>query len=375
MFATQIQQHVPTTQSKYFYFFLDDYSKPLVRPTTQRILNSIVFRRSAKLVFKVATESTESIELVGLNEKVLEQEDDFVLLDSGTVSIQRKRRDNEETLLNILQPRIERDSLLHNRHITVESVLGKTPYDNTELARQLRVEGAKQRSHYHAVRVFCDLWTSNTREMISLFSDLVAVGRSRIEHEDWTGADALVKPLVRPEDQDRLLRNAGARYRDLLVSATDPTKSLHEIPQGDRSYGEHLQKIADGFQEIADYELQHKNSKNSPQNPPKQARKIEITDVSRSLPDELWPFYVGMIRYGLFIRDSRGKSVRGKAVPRLFLRGILIPYYTLTFSKRDSVTMEWKQFCDFLRDPKGFAQKWPRQQPHAGQEDLPGVNT
>ncbi|HMJ89472.1 MAG TPA: hypothetical protein VK530_06630, partial [Candidatus Acidoferrum sp.] len=59
-------------------------------------------------------------------------------------------------------------------------------------------------------------------------------------------------------------------------------------------------------------------------------------------------YYRGMIRYGLFIRDYKGKSVRGKAVPRLVLRGLLIPYYTLTFSKHDSITMTFAKFCEFL---------------------------
>jgi hypothetical protein len=132
------------------------------------------------------------------------------------------------------------------------------------------------------------------------------------------------------------------------------------VPQQDRSYGEHLQKIADSFCEIADFELQTKTSKNINNEPRKQARRIEIKDVSKDLPDDLLPFYRGMIRYGLFIRDWRGKSVAGKAVPRLFLRGILIPYYTLTFSKRDSITMTWKMFCEFLRDPKEFSNKWTK---------------
>src|SRR3990167_7092307 len=65
-----------------------------------------------------------------------------------------------------------------------------------------------------------------------------------------------------------------------------------------------------------------------------------------------------MIRYGLFIRDWRGKSVSGKAVPRLYLRSILIPYYTITFSKRDAVTMTWEEFCNFLRNPKDFVEYW-----------------
>lgn len=374
MLATEIAQHVPAAERRPFYFFLDDYSTPLVTESTQRILNAVVFRRCAKVIFKVATESVESIELEGLHGKVLEQEDDFLLVDTGTETLQRSKGANRETILNILQPRIDRDRRFAERGLTVERILGKTPYRNTDLARQLRANRKDKRTRvlYHGAQVFCDLWSSNTREMITLFADLVGA----IPEADDTPLDT---PLVLPEDQDRLIRNAGSRLRDLIVSATDPTRRLYQVTHGDRSYGEHLQKIADAFHEIADHNLQTKDSKNGPNNPPKQARRIEITDVSHDLPGDLLPFYRGMIRYGLFIRDWRGKSARGKAVPRLVLRGILIPYYTLTFSRRDSITLEWDQFCAFLRDPKEFTANYIKLQtkngPGAVHPTLPGIET
>jgi serine/threonine protein kinase len=371
LFVDVIQQNIASIADKHFYFFLDDYSTPLVTATTQWILNSVVFRRSARAVFKVATESIESIELVGLNGKVLEQDDDFTLIDSGTESIQRKKEQNREIIRNILKPRIERDPILKERKITIEKILGHTPYKNTELARQLRGENAKQKIRYYGTEVFCDLWTSNTREMITLFAQLVTAGSNDLSREDISEGS----PLISADTQNRLLRNAGSRYRDLLVSATDPTKRLCNLPPTDRSYGEHIQKIADAFHEIADSELQSKDSKNQSAKTPKQARRIEITDVSRNLPEDLLPYYRGIIRYGLFLRDWRGKSARGKAVPRLFLRGILIPFYTLTFSKRDSVSMSWDGFCAFLRDPKAFAKDWIEKQkknnPDTNQTKMP----
>ena len=261
---------------------------------------------------------------------------------------------NKEAIIQILQPRIERDTILKEKGHNVESILGPTPYTNKELALQLRADEERKKVRYHGINVFCDLWMSNTREIISLFANLVDKGRKNIMEKDWPKE----KPLVSEHDQDKVFRNAGSRFHGLLVSATDPTKKLYEIPTGGRSYGEHLQKIADAFREIADFELQNKTSKNVDRIGPKQARRIEIKDVSEDIPDDILPFYRGMIRYGLFIRDWRGKSVSGKAVPRLYLRSILIPYYTITFSKRDAVTMTWEEFCNFLRNPKDFVEYW-----------------
>ena len=201
------------------------------------------------------------------------------------------------------------------------------------------------------MQTFCDMWSSSTREMIKIFAEL-------LEYVDLNKCEGGKDPCIDKASQNRVLRNAGSKFKNLLVSAIDPTRELYETQTNDTTYGEHLQAIVDAFSEIAEYELQNKRSKNLTSNPPKQARRIEITDVTKSLPENIIAYYIGLIRYGVFIRDWRGKSVRGKAVPRLYLRSVLIPYYTLTFSKRDSVTLEWDEFCELLSEPITFSKRW-----------------
>ena len=357
-----IRKKVMSVGSKDFFFFLDDYSTPMLSPSIQRILNTIIFRRSAELYFKVATESVESILLTGLNDKYLEERDDYILIDWATEVLLRDERDNEILVEELIAPRIEWDSRISGRGLSVEKILGKTPYKYTQLAENLRSDnsGRKHKVHYCGMRTFCDMWSSSTREMIKIFAEL-------LEHIDYEKVDGR-ELLVSVKDQNRVLREAGSKFRGLLVSAIDPTKQLHEQSSTEKGYGEKLQSIVDAFHEVADYELQNKTSKNQNTNPPKQARRIEITNVSELLPEDIYPYYVGLIRYGIFIRDWRGKSVRGKAVPRLILRGVLIPYYTLTFSKRDSVTLEWHEFCELLRNPKQFPSYWKNGQKQNGPE-------
>jgi len=83
------------------------------------------------------------------------------------------------------------------------------------------------------------------------------------------------------------------------------------------------------------------------------AFRLEIVDEFRitGLAEEV---YRDLIRYGLFLRDNRGKSVRGAFVPRLYLRRLLLPFATLALSKRDSVQVTSDEFSMLLLRPDVF---------------------
>ena len=349
-----ISQNVISVGNRPFFFFLDDYSTPLVTIPIQRILNAIVFRRSANVVFKVATESTESFEPIGLNSKPLEENDDYVLIDSSSQVMGRSDSANRDLLSAILKPRIGREARFNERNLTLSNILGPTPYSYIELANQLKAKEKQTEVVYYGERVFSAIYSSNVREMISLFAEMVTAEDSGNLNKE----PSKDKGLIRPHIQNKSLRDAGGKFLSLLAAATNPSEKLYEARLGDQSFGDHLTQIADAFQVISNHELKTKEIKNQGAYNPKQARRIELTNFDEDLPDDVREYYRGMIRYGLFIRDYKGKSVRGKAVPRLVLRGLLIPYYTLTFSKHDSITMTFDRFCDFLRQPKEFAQHW-----------------
>lgn len=353
-FALTMRNNIPSIKEKPVYLFLDDYSTPLVNSTLQHILNPIVFRRSPIVITKIATESIESFEPVGLNGKRLEENNDFTLIDCGVHVLTMPRRQNQAHLAAIFKRRIERVNNLRDKNLDLRSILGTNIRRNTDLARMLRQKGARKELLYYGFEVFCDTWSGNMREMISLFAEMISS-----EPLDFRISNNDVNVGIVPKKvQDRVLRTAGGRYLSLLSAAINPYAKIYNQDRSNRSFGEQLVKIAKAFQSIAMFELMMKESKNQKNTPPKQPRKIEITDVANNLPEDIEPLYSGLLRYGLFIRDYRGKSVRGKAVPRLFLRGILIPYFTLTFSKRDHVTLNWNEFCNLLRSPDEFAKKW-----------------
>jgi hypothetical protein len=59
----------------------------------------------------------------------------------------------------------------------------------------------------------------------------------------------------------------------------------------------------------------------------------------------------------VFIEDVRGKSRRGSFVPRLYLRRFLLPFFNLTFSKRDSIELSVVEFQELLVSPKAFSDR------------------
>jgi serine/threonine protein kinase len=346
--------NTPFSKEKLFYMLLDDYSMPLVTEATQRILNSIIFRRCSEVFFKVSTESIESLLKVGLNGKVLEDGADFKLIDLGIKTISYDIKEKKETISAIFEKRIARYNLFEGKKLNLKKILGEN--DLTEIDRALKIRENDKQVIYYGFDVFCDMWSSDLRELIKIFSQMISEeGKDNIQKN----LDSNGTPIISRNIQNKVHRDTGGRFLHALSNATNPfkNKSASVGKYTDQDYGKRLFEIVTAFQEIAYFTLKFKDIKNQESNPPKQARKIELTTAIDKLGKEEHDLYSGLIRYGVFIRDYRGKSVRGSAAVRLYLRSLLIPYFRLTFSKRDNISFEWKDLNEFLRDPVKFKEK------------------
>ena len=362
-FLKTISEHCSFAQEKAFYLFLDDYSTPMVTETTQIILNPVVFRRSPIAFFKVSTESVESFIRTGLNMKVLEEGADYKLIELGIESLSKSDKEVADIISSIFSKRIERNSYFRGKNLRLEDILGKTDITFVEMAEKIR-ENDKQ-TIYYGFENFCKIWSSDIRELIKIFAEMVTqegeVSLSEKEKRDFKDTNGYI---ISPKIQDQVFREAGGRFLHLLAVATNPSgaKSLTENSEHTNTYGAHLYDIVTAFQEIAYYNLKNKNSKNQTTTPPKQARKIELVTANGELDEKSREYYRGLIRYGVFIQDYRAKSVRGTAATRLYLRSLLIPYCRLTFSKRDCISLEWSDFDNLLQNPKEFKEEYIKKQ-------------
>ncbi len=149
----------------------------------------------------------------------------------------------------------------------------------------------------------------------------------------------LESPRLTAQFQNKAIREAAGVF----------LRNLRSIPK----HGDQLTAIVTAFGNVAHSYLMHRNCKNITGKPPWQATRIEPYEPL-ALDAKAQRLYDELLRYSVFIEDVRGKSRRGKVVPRLYLRRFLIPHFSLTFSMRDPLELEPSEVEQLLLEPARF---------------------
>lgn len=350
----QLELSVPWIGQMPLFFFLDDYTIPIIPREVQQILNPIIFNRRSNLYFKISTEATNSFERQGMRGKPLELHQDFELIDLATESLHQPHKTKAILLENIFKPRIKRSSLFREKDFSLGDVLGKDPLSNNELAWQMRKrvqDSAGKRIYYYGKNAFVGMWASDIRIMIQMFTAML-----RDANEDLKRGRIPIEKSV----QDKIYRANGGEFLEFIKSVVDPSAAEGgpSSTKPGEQYGTHLKNIVESFVKVSRYELtESKLISNQGRMNPKQAFRVEIVDKFE-LTEEAERYYDGLIRWHIFLQDWRGKSVRGMITPRLYLNRILIPYCYLTFSSRDHIHLNNSEFNNLLTKPELFPNYW-----------------
>ena len=380
---SMLRRFCPWIGSKTVFLFIDDYTTPRISEPMQKVLNSLFFQRSPEFVCKLATEAATTFIPVDSSDKVLQDGPDFQLVDMGEEALFMSDREKEKFLNDVFNKRLESDTRVPDESRNLPSLLGHQSYKKLEFARLLRQKAkdnvaplpAKSQRRgatkpkaalYYGYEVFINLWSGDTRTMVQIVQELVDAA---------TSSDSVIKFPVDNEIQDRVLRNGGGQWleaqtRNLPTDWKAFDTALREMQSITTSFqltggtfGNHLKAIIEAFVKAARqlllspmYKIE---GKKSVREVPRMAFRIEITDDLR-LDDLSREIYKDLIRYGMFMRDARGKSVRGAFVPRLYLRRLLLPYATLALSKRDSVQLNCDWFKKLLLTPDQFTKEFTR---------------
>jgi hypothetical protein len=332
-FCKLLWEAIPWLKNRPFYFFLDDYSLPKISKPLQLSLNRIVFDRCAECFFKVSTESVVSLYPYDADGKLLDEAREYDLIDLGDYFLlTTEREDREKFLLSIINNRLDEAEGIHPKFKRIENILGETPYDNNKLARRI---AAGEHVYYHGIDTLVDLCSGDIANILKILRDIFAQVGGPEAFSKQEGVEIPIGSRI----QDKVIREFGNGFLN----------SIESFPEGS-----HLREIVEAFGEVANYYLCNRISTNVDGRPQWQAFRMEMRDNVQFDDAELEKYYNDLVRYSVFIRDVRGKSQRGAVVPRLYLRRILIPTFRLTFSHRDSIGLEVKEFNTLLRDPGKF---------------------
>ena len=387
-FFSLISECCPWIGSRSVFVFVDDYSTPRIGESMQRVLNRLFLQRSARFLVKVATESWSTFISEDSSGKTLEDGDDYQLVDLGEESLFLPESERSSFLNDVFSRRLSHDRRIPTPSVTLKELLGRTKMPKTEFARRLRASPSrttpvetpssgsysqrrgrsKPRVLYWGEDVFSSLWSGDTRTMIQLIADVV----DQVADVSTPADDSRITIPIDPQRQDSVFRNRGGEWltsheRNEPTRPQEVNRLLGEARQqhpGFRlsgEYGEHLKAIVESFvaaaKSILHGPVYRIRENGRTREVPRMAFRIEVVDEFR-LDGLTREIYRDLVRYGLFIRDSRGKSVRGAFVPRLFLRRLLIPYCTLALSKRDSVPLTCDEFRLLLLKPDEFKKSY-----------------
>ncbi|MFC7142597.1 hypothetical protein ACFQMA_22530 [Halosimplex aquaticum] len=339
------------------FLLVDDYSLPKITEGMQSTLNDLTMERWEQVYFKISTESIASFHPYDRSGKLLEESREFEVVDLANHFISDREKRNK-FLMEVLNTRLETTKGIHSKYSDITDILGERPYESyNDLARKIRSDSDVNYAGFETLR---DLFSGDISEMLRLVRGMFEeAGR----YEDWE--EGAIDLPIPPEKQNEVIKRYGGSFLNKIES----------IPET----GERLREFAEVFGRNSNKLLMEKNSKNQTGNPPHQAFRIEIRDsfsfesgqhlnevltvlrrdTSRrpdkeEIAEEAQSIYDDLLQYGILLLDTRGKSIRGGAVPRLYLRRLLLPKFNLTPSQRDNVSMEPAEFVYMLINPEGY---------------------
>ncbi len=328
-FCLALSERMSCLAGRPIVFFVDDYSKPKISSELQRNANRLLMQRSSACFFKLATESPASYESSDVDGKSYVEGREFRLINLGIDFIRAESDDKLRFVDDVFKRRFQ-----YTKNFPVSSLNGlvgdeSNGVSHNEMARALR-DGKHPK--IWGRRALGELCSGDIHFLIELVGKMVAASG---------GVDALVGgtvPAITAVIQNKAIRDeAGSFLRNLRTLPT----------------GQALVEVVEAFGSVASSYLRFKDSRNETSWPPHQASRIEPYEELH-LTGPAKEIYEDLLRYSVFIEDVRGKSRRGNVVPRLYLRRFLIPFFNLTFSRRDSLELSVEDFRSLLLDPKGF---------------------
>jgi serine/threonine protein kinase len=338
-----LQDCVPWLKGVPFYFFLDDYSLPKVSNEVQVTLHNFILNRYSELFFKISTESVVTFNPQDAKGKMFEEGREYEIIDLGDYFLDANDETKQKFLGDIANNRLRNAEKFEWDCRIIELLLGNPPYETYVELAELIKSGKKVR--YSGWKTIVDLCSGDIANILRLIRNVFSLAKLK-EIREYPISEMI---------QDQGIRETSSKFFEKFKAIPDT--------------GPHIARIVQAFGDVANYYLRTRRSKNIKTNPPYQAFRIELLETVNLDEDEpyrklgaqhplekgyLRRLFDDLIKYGVFLRDIKGKSQRGIVVPRLYLRRLLIPTFLLTPSKRDHIRVNATEFQMLLAEPEKF---------------------
>lgn len=355
--AQVVQEIFELFKKKPLLILLDDYSLPNISIPIQESLHDFIFARNPYCFFKVSTESIASFHPLSSNGKLLEPPGDYDVLDLGSLFLNASPDTRSTFLASVVNGRLTNCAGIHQSYQDIKVLLGPNAFPDYNSMAEHLLKKRRTQPIYYGWELFRDLCSGDIRDLlIELHGIFLSLGN--IERFGTPGIPIPFEKRL----QDEAIKKRGRDFVERLSQVPGTGTKMAEITQ---HFGRYLRWV-----------LETQRSKNEKFNPPKQAFRIELQEPLPSLndplfikavknttdrfrgiqanPEDVRTCYRDLLRYGVFLRDLRGKSQRGYMVDRLYLRRLLLPQFRVTPSERDNVRLEVHEFILLLLDPKRF---------------------
>jgi len=353
-----IKNAVPILFTRYFVFFLDDYTEERVPLTLQEALHPIVSQRSPDICFKVSAHMFGSIYDKPRPLSLDEGRNIESIINLGTAYLNRKVRRAEGVVLQ----RILDERFKHSKGYqgTIEEWLGPSAYPGGRTLNQaLHDKQTRANVHYHGVQCLIDLCTGDYSEMIRMVGEIFREARG--------GPNT--SPFVIPAGtQSRVIERVSREYLSRIRHIRPDGKKLFEIVDAFGNLSRHLlynhPPVGQGT-----------NKRGKARTDPYDLINIYVDDFVKAskAARETWE---RLQKASIFIDIEVAPSQRRVIADRATLRRIYCPAFRTTLTSSEHRQLTLKMFELFMDKPYEFRKQYikdtkvPSQQKHLWNEKI-----
>lgn len=320
---------------KRILFLLDDYSLHRVPAYIQRILSNVIWTQVPNYVFKISSE-VGGITAFAPMGGTADTSREFIEVNMGTeyIGLHESSKHGEEFIADILDRRLQ----LAGYQASISEILGKTKYpNNMPLGAALRARKNKELIgnpvYYYGTECISGLCSGDIATTLDIVSHIF--NKSGIT----PASVRMIKPKQQHDTIQDFSRGMYDRIKEYIPHGKQMQKIVHAFGWASRTaLCEYPRGVQKGQGRTDPYEMIRIEVDDDP-------NKTDLPLLHKNIIHEL-------LRRGIFIELSKGRSRRGVFTRRLQFRRAYCPAFQMSFSHSEPMSFyDREQFRRFIDMP------------------------